>query len=155
MSKMDVLRNPQHELYAQARVSGLTKEQAYQQAGYTGTSGAMHALDRKPHIRSRIAQLLDNASKRSELSRKDILDRIYQDWELCRKLGQMSASLKAGELMGKELHRMFVDRREVGGPGDFDSKSEDELRQIVRDGLKDLGWEEDHPNQPPSSPSVN
>jgi hypothetical protein len=142
MSGTNVLRNPQYELYAQGIVRGLSKLQAYQQAGYRGekASSVTH-ISSKPEIKARIRELLDNASKRAELSRKDILDRIFQDWELARKLGQCASALKAGELMGRELHHMFTERKEIGGPGDFDSKSEDELRQIVADGLKQLGWD--------------
>lgn len=135
-----ILRNARHELYAQGVASGLAKQEAYAQAGFKGT---YYSLDQRPDIKGRIRQILEHASRRAELSRKDILDRIFQDWELARKLGQVPAALKAGELMGRELHRMFTERREVGGPGDFDNKSEDELRQIVVDGIKDLGWSDE------------
>jgi Terminase small subunit len=148
MSSTNVLRNPQYELYAQGIVRGLSKLQAYQQAGYKGekASSVTH-ISSKPEIKARIRELLESSSRRAELSRKDILDRIFQDWELARKLGQCASALKAGELMGKELHRMFVDRREVGGPGDFDAKSEDELKEIIHDGLRELGWK-DLPSMP-------
>lgn len=144
-----VLRNPRHERYAQGLAAGYEKGRAYQEAGYKGKAHAQ--LDRQSHIAQRVKELLDMRSRRAELSRKDILDRIYQDWELSRKLGQMGAALKAAHLMGTELHRMFIERKEVGGPGDFDSKSEDELRKIINDGLKDLGWEEGKEILPPSS----
>ncbi len=147
-----ILRNPQHEIFAQARAAGCNKDEAYQKAGYKGKSaGVQGRIDNKLEVRQRIKEILEASARRAELSRRDILDRIYQDWELCRKLGQMSASLKAAELMGKELHKMFVDRRETGGPGDFDNKTEEELREIVRDGLKDLGWDQEEENIPPSA----
>lgn len=146
---MGVLRNPRHERYAQGLAAGQAKPEAYKLAGYDGKGHRQ--LDKQPYIQQRVRELLDMRSKRAELSRKDILDRIYQDWELARKLGQVPAALKAAELMGKELHKMFVDRREVGGPGDFDNKSEEELRKIINDGLKDLGWEEGKDIPPPSS----
>jgi hypothetical protein len=145
----NVLRNPRHERYAQGLAAGQSKQEAYKLAGYEGRSSAQ--LDRQPHIHNRVRELLDSRSRRAELSRKDILDRIYQDWELARKLGQVASALKAGELMGRELHKMFVERKEIGGPGDFDNKSEAELRQIINDGLKDLGWEEGKDILPPSS----
>lgn len=148
-----VLRNARHELYAQGVASGLAKIEAYGLAGFSNKSpNCFRHLDGRPDIQNRIKQLLEHASRRAELTRKDILDRIFQDWELARKLGQVPAALKAAELMGKELHKMFVERREVGGAGDFDNKTEDELKAIVREGLKDLGWEEE--NTPPST-SIN
>jgi|SRR6266704_3434790 len=150
----NVLRNPQHEIYAQARFAGLSPREAYQRAGYKGKSPQQwKRIDAVPDVRQRLKELLELSARRAELTRKDILDRIYQDWELCRKLGQMSASLKAAELMGRELHKMFTERKEIGGPGDFDSKTEEELREIVRDGLKDLGWDQEQKQEdiPPSA----
>ena len=147
-----VLRNPQHEIYAQARAAGCNKDEAYQKAGYKGKSiQAICRMDTKIDIRQRIKEILESSARRAELSRRDILDRIYQDWELARKLGQVPAALKAAELMGRELHRMFTERKEIGGPGDFDNKTEDELRDIVRDGLKDLGWDQEEESIPPSA----
>lgn len=142
MTARGILRNPRYELFAQGIAAGLSKKDAYLKAGFKGTGHACFMLAGRPEIKQRVKELLDNAANRAELSRKDILDRIFQDWELARKLGQVPAALKAAELMGKEMHRMFVERKEVGGPGDFDNKTEDELRQIVEDGLKELGWGE-------------
>ena len=151
----NVLRNPRHERYAQGIVAGLTRQEAYAQAGFHSKNGssAARVLHNQPHVQARIKELMDNVSRRSELSRREILDRIYQDWELARKLGQVPAALKAAELMGKEMHRMFVERKEVGGPGDFDNKSEDELRDILRKELHDLGWDEK--DIPPPGSTVN
>ena len=133
-----ILRNPRHELYAQGVAAGLSRKEASLKAGFKGAGPKV-----TPAITQRITELLRNSAKRSEFSRKEVLDRIVQDWDLGRKLGQVSSALKAAELYGKEVHKMFVDRREVGGPGDFDGKSEEELRQIIQDEIKDLGWDAD------------
>lgn len=42
------------------------------------------------------------------------------------------------ELLGKELN-MFIDRSEVGKPGDFDDMGTDELRKFVAGRIADLG----------------
>jgi hypothetical protein len=144
------LRNVKHELFCQMIVAGAPRGEAYQKSGFQGktehanTYGTM--LLAKPEIKKRIEQLLQNSASRAEISRKQILERIMEDWDSSRRLGQMSSALKAAELMGKELHKMFVERKEVGGPGDFDSKTEDELKEIVREGLKELGWDDPGPN---------
>lgn len=152
---MGVLYNPKHENFAQHIAAGAPREEAHVKAGYTGNKQSAYVLARRPEIKARVRELQGMAAAKIELSRKDILDRIFQDWELARKLGQCASALKAGELMGKELYHMFIDRKEVGKPGDFDSKTEDELRKIIQDNLKDLGWEEETVNQPPSTPTVN
>jgi len=136
------LRNEHHELYCQMIVAGAPREEAYLKSGVKGKNPKSWSnLHYKPYIQKRIRELMQNSASRAEISRKQILERIFEDWETCRRLGQMSSAMKAAELMGKELHKMFVERKEVGGPGDFDSKSEEELKQIVQDGLRELGWE--------------
>ena len=140
----NVLRNVRYELYAQGVVSGLDRFQAYQSAGFKGKGPwAFKRVDGLPLVQRRIQELLRQTAAKSELSRREILDRIFQDWELARKLGQVPAALKAAELMGREMHKMFTERKEVGGPGDFDNKSEDELRAIINAEMRDLGWDGD------------
>jgi hypothetical protein len=138
------LRSVKHELYAQGVAGGLSREEAYRLAGFKGKRPSAHVgIDSNPLVIRRIEELLRQISAKSELSRRAILDRIFQDWELARKLGQVPAALKAAELMGREMHKMFTERKEIGGPGDFDNKTEDELRDVIKKELSDLGWEGD------------
>lgn len=122
----------------------MTRQEAYEKAGFKGKrANAFVEIDKNPLVVRRIDELLSQSAARSELSRRAILDRIFQDWELARKLGQVPAALKAAELMGREMHKMFTERKEIGGPGDFDNKSEDELRSIINAEMRDLGWDGD------------
>lgn len=141
---MPVLRNTRYEIFAQDVAAGKSPKQAYLDLGGKSKNPSIsgNGLLKRPEIRARVDEILTRAANRAELSRKDILDRIFQDWELARKLGQVPAALKAAELMGKELHKMFVERKEIGQAGDFDAKTEDELKEIIREGLKDLGMED-------------
>ena len=150
-----VLRNPRHELFAQGIVAGLSRADAYSKAGFKGKnpSASSSAIYNRPEVQIRIKELLDNSAARSEFSRKEVLDRIVQDWELARKLGQVASALKAAELYGRDVHKMFTERKEVGGPGDFDAKSEDELREIIQKEMHDLGWDSDAVI--PDSKSIN
>jgi len=151
-----VLRIARQELYAQYVAAGIPKNEAFIKAGYKAkqpTVGAAGLERSHPQVLRRIDELLRSSASKSELSRREILDRIFQDWELARKLGQVPAALKAAELMGKEMHRMFVERKEVGGPGDFDNKSEEELREIIAREMRDLGWDEDI--APPNPSAIN
>ena len=150
---MGVLRNVRHELYAQAIASGISRREAAAQAGYSPKSVPWVVIEKRPEVKGRIDELLRMAAARSELSRKDILDRIIEDWNLARKLGQTASALKAAELYGRDVHHMFTERKEVGGPGDFDGKSEEELRKIISDDMKSLGWEDDI--IPDSNSSIN
>lgn len=125
--------------------------EAYKLCGYTESKQGQSHLNRRPEVKTRIEQLMLQSAARCELSRKQILDRILEDWDTSRKLGQMASALKAGEMIGKEVHKMFVDRKEVGGPGDFDKMSEQELRDIIKKDMADLGWDEGDVPPPPSA----
>jgi len=150
----NILRSVRHELYAQNVAAGMSKTEAYQLAGFKGKRQNSYVeIDKNPLVLRRIEELLRQTAAKSELSRRAILDRIFQDWELARKLGQVPAALKAAELMGREMHKMFTERKEIGGPGDFDNKSEDELRDIIKTELTDLGWEGE--DLPSSLDSIN
>ena len=134
---MGLLRNHRYELYAQGVARGLGKQEAYLAAGYKGHNTG--AIERRPEVHARIVELKEQGANRAQVSRKEILNRIFDDWETARKLGQMPAALKAAEMMGKEMHKMFVDRREIGNAGDFDSKSEEELKEFITKTAKELG----------------
>lgn len=149
---MPILRNKKQERYAQLRAAGKDRAEALADCGYKLTS----RVENKPHIKARVDELVRGAAARAELSRKVILDRILADWDLARKLGQVSAGLKAAEMLGKELFKMFVDRREIGGPGDFDNKSEEELREFINKELKELGLDDQlQVIQPPTTDTIN
>ena len=144
MTAYGVLRDPRQERFCQAIVAGKTKAEAYAEAGYKGKNHHAGALNLMRHdaIKKRLDELFTRAATRAELSRKDILERILDDWNNSRKLGQMASALKAAELLGRELHHMFTERKEIGRAGDFDQKSEDELRKIVIEGMEELGWKD-------------
>ena len=140
---MGVLRNLEDERFCQMVVAGKEPADAYLETG--GTSGnpplaASRRMARKL-IRKRVEELLDVNARRAQLSRSKILERIYDDWELSRKLGQMAAAATNAKLMGSELHRMFIERKEIGGPGDFDSKSPEELLAYITKELGELGMD--------------
>src|SRR5882672_10916825 len=140
---MGVLRNIDAERFCQLVVSGRDPADAYTDTGGQSKSPA-YAADRrlrKPVIRKRIEELLDVGARKAMLSRSQILQRIYEDWELSRKLGQMAAAATNAKLMGSELHRMFVERKEVGGPGDFDAKTPEELLAYITKELGELGMD--------------
>jgi hypothetical protein len=137
---MGVLRNIDDERFCQLVVAGREPADAYRDIGGLAKN-AGYAADhkmRKPKVRRRIEELLDVGARKAMLSRSQILQRIYEDWELSRKLGQMAAAATNAKLMGSELHHMFVERKEVGGPGDFDKLSADELVQYIKGQLEGI-----------------
>ena len=92
-------------------------------------------------IRKRINELMDVSARRAQLSRMQILERVFDDWEACRRLGQMASAATNAKMLGSEMHKMFTERKEIGGPGDFDSKSPEELLQYIQGELAEMGMD--------------
>lgn len=131
--------NPRHEKYAQALFNGVTQSEAYVAAGFDATTpnsikvGASHLAD-NPAVQMRIRELQVRAARRSEIKKSDVLDWLIQDRNLARDLKQVAASIRAAELIGKELG-MFVDRKEIktGELDDIDLGELDKIRDALRD----------------------
>lgn len=140
---MGVLRNIDDERFCQLVVAGTDPEEAYKATGGMAKNAGYAANKRmnKKALRARIEELMDQASRRAMLSRSKIIQRMVEDWDMCRQLGQMGPAATNARLLGSELHGMFVERKEVGGPGDFDKKTPDELIEYIKNELSELGMD--------------
>ena len=147
---MPAITNNQHEKFAQALVKGKSHGEAYLAAGYKAknasvASAAATRLLKKVNIQARVAELQTKAEERAVVDRAWVLKRLVENVDramtaipVTTKDGQTgeykyegSVANRALELLGKELG-MFVDRKEVGGPGDFERMSDDELDSFIR-----------------------
>jgi hypothetical protein len=114
---MAPLLNPRHEQFAQARARGAPASVAYAEAGYECNSadsvkaGAWR-LGQDPAVVERIADLMALAARRMVLTIEHIEAMLMEERMLARQLGQVSAAIRALELLGKQ-RGMFVDRKKV------------------------------------------
>lgn len=154
---MPVLKNQKWELFAQAIASNFSGREAYKRAGYEANDAACDAnaskLLKNTKVRARIDQLSTKAAKKVELDKAWVLSRLMRNAKLC--LGEEKATVtkidketgdeitrdvelydpaganRALELLGKEL-AMFIERKEVGGPGEFAKMTDEEIdRQLA------------------------
>jgi phage terminase small subunit len=65
---MGALENSRQERFAQGLAMGLTKVQAYAEAGYRGAPPAASRLSKTPRIQARVAEILERAAARAEIS---------------------------------------------------------------------------------------
>jgi phage terminase small subunit len=101
----------------------------------------------------RIKELRDAIAERVEIDRAWVLDRLVANAEKAataepvlnaegEEIGeykyQGQVVNRALELIGKEIG-MFIDRKEVGKPGDFADLSDDELDAAIEQTARDLG----------------
>jgi phage terminase small subunit len=140
------LPNKRHETFVKGIINGLSGTEAYKQAGYDVTNdnvagAAASRLLADVRVSTRIAEILgqreqiaDKATQKAaealSIDREWVMRGLMEDRALARSLEIPSASIRALELLGKELG-MFIERRENGNPGDFDRLTTDELRTAL------------------------
>jgi phage terminase small subunit len=162
---MTALTNPKHERFAQELAKGKTAEEAYQVAGFKPNRGNATTLKHKQSILIRVSELLAerevvhaqataDAIKSTALTKEWVIETLKEnvaramqakpaktddDGEAVGEYQyQGSVANRALELLGKELG-MFIERKEVGRPGDFENMNADQLREYIRREAEELG----------------
>lgn len=135
---MPSLSNPKHELFAQALAKGKTQAEAYELAGYTPSEPNASRLTSNDKVQSRIAELQERGAKRAEVTIENLIDEAAEIQRSALLAGQHSAAVSALTAKAK-LAGKWIERREVGEPGDFDGMTADELREHLRTEAKALG----------------
>ena len=130
---MPVLKNARWERFAQELAKGKTADEAYQAAGYRPNRGNAATLKAKQNIQDRTQEILERAASRVEMTREWLLRRLQKNIEMCQTPGETfspAAANKAIEMAGRELHRMFVERRIIG-VRNIDQMTEAELLEFI------------------------
>lgn len=153
---MAVLTNSRHERFAQELAAGKSQQQAYVSAGYKAHLSNPSALAKDKRIQARVAELLREREEiHSQATAKAIESQaITKTWIIAKLRENAERALqaiqardadgnpvgdykyegsvanRALELLGKELG-MFIDRKEIGAPGEFDRMSDEDLARFV------------------------
>ena len=135
---MPILRNPRHEKFATEIVAGKSAAEAYELAGYKPNYGNCIRLKGNERVSARVAELQHDCAVRAEVTVASVLDELEVARRLALKHRQASAAVQAS--MGKaRILGLIIDRREVGEPGAFDSKTDEELMEEARNRAAALG----------------
>ena len=161
---MAVLTNAKHERFSQELAKGVSAAQSYEAAGFKPNRHNAATLAHKQHILDRVAELLSeresmhsqataDAIKSTSLTKEWVIETLKENvaramqaksvkTEDGEAIGeyqyQGSVANRALELLGKELG-MFIDRKEVGKPGEFENMNADQLREFISREAKELG----------------
>jgi phage terminase small subunit len=162
---MPALENPKHERFAQELAKGKTADEAYVIAGYKRNRGNASTLKQDQSILARVTDLLSerevihaqataDAIKSTALTKEWVIETLKENVARAMQATpvrtndegepsgeyqyQGSVANRALELLGKELG-MFVDRKEVGKPGEFESMNADQLREYISREAAELG----------------
>lgn len=141
---MGMLKNPRHEAFAQAISRGLSATEAYKHVGYQGDRHHAARLATSGHVVERVTELKARHVATASVTKAWVLEQLVELTRKCMQkepildpdgkpvIGPLQAgpANKALELIGKELG-MFIDRAEIGRPGDFDRLDDAELGTLL------------------------
>jgi phage terminase small subunit len=153
---MPILTNPRHERFAQELAAGKSAAEAHGIAGYKPNRGNASHLQSNQSIQKRVAELLQErenihnqatakAVEATALTKEWVIAKLIENANRAmqaeahrdgngKPIGEYSyngaVANRALELLGKELG-MFIDRKEVGSPGEFERMTDEELLEEV------------------------
>jgi phage terminase small subunit len=145
--QLGILRNPRWEAFAHAIARGSTADAAYQEAGYAQSRGNASRLRAVEVVDRRIGELkllVENLQKLS--THKTVLTQAFVIENLIKividarsqEKPDYAGANKALNLLGLELG-MFVEKKEVGKPGEFDGLTIADKRERFMGVAKQLG----------------
>jgi hypothetical protein len=127
---MPILTNPRHEKFAQLLAQGRTEYGAYELCHYKPHRGNPCKLARK--VAARVEEITQEAARRTIINKEYLIEKSEELRARGMEIDQLAAAGTAirelGVLTG---HR--VERAEIGGPGEFDHLSDDELLAAIRE----------------------
>lgn len=134
---MAALSNPKHERFAQALAKGETATAAYEQAGYEPNEGNAGRLNRNEQVQRRVAEILERAATRAEITVASISDRLLKIAEKCERTSEANKlGVARATLMDvAKLNGLIIDKRELagrnGGPIEYANLTEDEVNARI------------------------
>jgi len=147
--------NPRHERFAQELAAGKSAAEAHRIAGYKPNRGNASHLQSNQSIQNRVAELLQERENiHSQATAKAVeATALTKEWVITKLIENATRAMQAEahrgedgeceysyngavanralELLGKELG-MFIDRKEIGSPGEFERMTDEELLEEVR-----------------------
>jgi hypothetical protein len=135
---MPPLPNSRREKFAQELASGHSAAEAYELAGYKPNYGNCIRLKGNESITARVLELQRRGAAHAEVTIASLVRELDEARVEALRLGQASAAVAA--TMGKaKITGQIIERSEIGQPGEFDSMTEDELREYIMRNLHEIG----------------
>lgn len=130
---MPVLANQRWEKFARALAEGRSITGAYVEAGYRESRASACRLSTNASIQQRVVELQARAADLAVVSKSWIMESLKQVAERSMTEAELNpaGANRALELLGKELG-MFIDRKEVGVPGEFEGLNAEQRNSLKR-----------------------
>jgi hypothetical protein len=163
---MPMLTNPKYEAGAQALAAGKTQRQAYTAAGFTYKPANASRFFKRADVKTRVQEIMTERIAAERKSNEFAINKagLTKEWVIERLMWLAERSLRgkpvmdengkhtgefAGkpdgptavrslELLGRNIG-MFIDRHEIGEPGEFARMTDEELASSLASQAKALG----------------
>ena len=136
------LSNVKHEQFCQLVAAGMPVEDAFRKVGYNSNPANARRLRFKDSVKGRLEWLLASAANRTMNAAARSFDRVtytredaMRECETAMKIAEEtknSTGYIAAVTLRSKLSALLIERKEVGGPGDFEGMTDDELWNAVR-----------------------
>lgn len=112
---MPALSNAKHELFAQGLAKGKTQIEAYAFAGYAPNDANAARLTGNDRIKARVAELLERAATRAEISVASVTDNLLRIAGKAENLGDASglSAARASWMDAAKLNGLVVDKADI------------------------------------------
>jgi len=147
MRNLGILANSRHEAFAHGIARGLPARTAFIEAGYRAHDSNASRLSANDKVVRRVVELKNLVQKMRIRSAQKVV--LNEQWVLEQLIGVVldaraqdrpdsAGANKALNLIGLHLG-MFVEKTEIGRPGDFDGMSIADKRERIMDVARQLG----------------
>jgi hypothetical protein len=110
---MPAIKNPKHELFAQALAKGMSQVDAYEAAGYEPDMPNAQRLTRNDKVQTRVRELQGRAAARAEISVVYLTEKVLSLAKAAEDIPQSPAAIQAAlaSYMGvAKLNGLIIDR---------------------------------------------
>jgi hypothetical protein len=135
---MPALKNHKHEWFAQELAKGKSQGEAYAETGYAPSDQHASRLASNGKIQARIAEIQARSAIRHEVTLASLMQEAGEIQAAAITANQLSAASQALTIKAK-LAGLWIERKEVGRPGEFESMNADELRDYIARENAELG----------------
>jgi hypothetical protein len=145
---MTVLANNRRELFAQLVFQGFTAVDAYEKAGYKRHDGNACTLANHPEILARLEEIRGEQTgfpvgtraiaARTKVTVESLIEdseKVLQRAMEVNQLGAANAAIKGKAILSGN----WTEHLEVGGPGEFDNMTDDDLELALIERVQKLG----------------
>jgi len=131
---MPELQNPRRERFAKGIAKGLSQMKAYKEAGYVPIEQNASRMMSYDEVAQRVAELQRIETGRFATEKELIRQMFLANYNLAVKQNNLAAANVAADKLAR-LDGHMIERKEIGGPGDFASLSDAELIELIAEPL--------------------